>query len=240
MKGMKRKFVSLLVAGLISLMIAATAFAAVWSSSDNFASWSNGGYTVYNDVWGSGAGPQTIWANSYSNWGVTSNQPNTGGVKSYPNSTKEINTQLTSLHSLTSSFNVTVPTSGSSFESAYDIWAGNNAHEIMLWMNKYGAVSPIASSWDANGNPVPAYTNVSVGGHTWNVYKGSNGSNDVFSFVRTSNTNSGTVDVLAILNWIKSKGWIGNEIVNRVQFGFEITSSPNASFTCNSYSVSYS
>jgi hypothetical protein len=28
----------------------------------------NGGYTVRNDVWGSGAGPQTIWANSYSNW----------------------------------------------------------------------------------------------------------------------------------------------------------------------------
>ena len=36
-----------------------------------------------------------------------------------------------------------------------------------------------------------------VGGHTWDVYRGSNGTNAVFSFVRTSNTNSGTVDVLA-------------------------------------------
>lgn len=239
-KGMTRKFSTILIVCLCSLTLAATVFAATWSSSDNYASWSNGGYTVYNDVWGSGAGLQSIWANSYSNWGVTSNQPNTGGVKSYPNSTKVINTQLASLKSLTSSFNVTVPTSGSSFESTYDIWTGNNAHEIMLWMNKYGSVGPIASSWDSSGKPVAEYTNVSVGGHTWNVYKGSNGSNAVFSFVRTSNTNSGTVDILAVLNWIKTKGWMSNEIVNSVQFGFEITSSPNASFTCNSYSVTSS
>ena len=43
---------------------------AVWSSSDRWGTWSNGGYTLYNNVWGSGYGPQTIWANSYSNWGV--------------------------------------------------------------------------------------------------------------------------------------------------------------------------
>jgi hypothetical protein len=237
---LKSKLSLLLIAGLCSLTIAATAFAATWSSSDQYGNWSNGGYIVYNNVWGGVAGSQSIWANSYSNWGVTSNQPNTGGVKSYPNSTRDINTQLGSLHSLSSSFNVSVPTSGSSFVSAYDIWTGNYAHEIMLWMNKYGSVKPIAASWDASGNPVPSYTNVSVGGHTWNVYKGNNGSNDVFSFVRTSNTNSGTVDVLAIMNWIKTKGWMSNEIVNRVQFGFEITTSPNASFTTNSYSVSFS
>ncbi|WP_342669490.1 hypothetical protein [Streptomyces yerevanensis] len=31
-----------------------------------------------------------------------------------------------------------------------------------------------------------------VGGHNWNVYKGTNGSNQVFSFLRTSDSNSGT------------------------------------------------
>ncbi|QGG54967.1 GH12 family glycosyl hydrolase domain-containing protein [Paenibacillus sp. B01] len=230
-------FLSVLIG---SLLLSATAFAAVWTSSAQWGSWSNGGYTVYNNIWGSGAGTQTIWADSYSKWGVTANHPNTGGIKSYPNSTRPINTQLAALSSLKSSFNVTVPSSGSSFVAAYDIWSGNNAHEIMLWMNKQGAVGPIAGSWDSNGNPVANFTNVSVGGHTWNVYKGSNGSNDVFSFVRTSNTSSGTVDVLAILNWCKSKGWMGNEIVNSVQFGYEITSAPNATFTTNSYSVSFS
>jgi hypothetical protein len=47
---------------------------------------------------------------------------------------------------------------------------GGNAYEIMLWMNKQGAVGPIGS----------LQTSVSVGGHSWNVYKGSNGSNQVF------------------------------------------------------------
>ncbi|WP_138494807.1 GH12 family glycosyl hydrolase domain-containing protein [Paenibacillus pinistramenti] len=217
------------------------AFAAAWSSSDQYASWSNGGYTVYNNIWGSGAGYQSIWANSYSNWGVWAQHPDTGGIKSYPNSNKEIGVKLSALKSASSSFNVTVPTSGASFESAYDIWAGsNNAYEIMLWMNYAGGVKPISDNWSAAGDPVPAYTNVSAGGHTWNVYKGSNGSNAVYSFVRTSSTSSGTVDVLAIMNWIKGKGWFGDETLNRVQFGFEITSSPaGLNFTTNSYSVSY-
>lgn len=41
----------------------------------------------------------------------------------------------------------------------------------MVWMNKVGAVGPIPGSWDDDGNPIPEDTNVSVGGHTWNVYK---------------------------------------------------------------------
>lgn len=58
--------------------------AAVWSSSAQYGSWSSNGYTIANDVWGSGAGPETIWANSSSNWGVWSQQPATNGVKAYP------------------------------------------------------------------------------------------------------------------------------------------------------------
>ncbi|HEY4147458.1 MAG TPA: hypothetical protein VGM41_00950 [Chitinophagaceae bacterium] len=219
---------------------------AVWSSSANFASFANGGYTVYNDVWGSGAGPQTIWANSFSNWGVWANHPNTGGVKSYPNSTKNVNKALSSLGSCTSSFNVTTP-AGGAWESTYDIWDNTNANEIMLWMNYTGTstgggnVKPISSSYDASGNAVPAFTNVSVGGSTWNVFKGSNGSNAVFSFLRTTKTNGTTVDVKAILNWIKSKGWFGNITLGNVQFGFEITSSSGGlNYTCNSYSVTAS
>ena len=69
-------------------LVAGPASAATWSSSDRYASWNNSGYTIYNDVWGGGAGPQTVWANSASNWGVWSNQPNTGGIKSYPNVTQ--------------------------------------------------------------------------------------------------------------------------------------------------------
>jgi hypothetical protein len=64
-----------------------------------------------------------------------------------------------------------------------------------------------------------------VGGSTWNVFRGSNGNNQVFSFLRTSNTNSPNVDVLAILRYLQNMGWMGNVTVGDVQFGFEITSS---------------
>ncbi|MBB3111539.1 hypothetical protein FHS18_003607 [Paenibacillus phyllosphaerae] len=238
----KRRFgLSLLLAIVAAISFNANAFAAAWGSSDQWATWSNNGYILYNNVWGSGAGAQSIWANSYSNWGVWAQHPNTGGIKSYPNSTKDINKKLSALSSVKSSFNVTVPSSGASYTTAYDIWAGNYAYEIMLWMNYAGGVKPISYNWDASGNPVPVFTNVSVGGHTWNIYKGSNGSNEVFSFVRTGNTNSGTVDVLAVMNWIKSKGWYSDVVLDRVQFGFEITSSPaGLNFMSNSFSVTSS
>jgi len=212
-------------------LASAPASAAVWNSCDQWANTSLNGYTLYNNIWGSGAGSQCIWANSGTNWGVWANHPNTGGIKSYPNSDKVINKSITSLGSLSSSYNVSVPSSGA-YETAYDIWDTNHKYEIMLWMNKTGAVGPLGTSQG----------NATLGGHTWTVYKGNNGSNDVFSFVRTSNSSSGTVDVLPILKWIKdTKGWFGNVTIGDFQFGFEITSSSGGlNFTVNSESVSSS
>ena len=207
------------------------AHAAVWSSSAQFGSFTTNGYTFNNDVWGSGAGPQTIWVNSSSNWGVWSDQPNTGGVKSYPHDGRTVGIAINSLHSATSSFNVSVPGSGA-FETAYDIWANNNADEIMLWMNKTGAVGPLGS----------LRTTVSVGGYSWALYVGSNGSNQVFSFLDQGSTTSGTVDIRAVLQWLVSHGYFGNGPLNEIQFGWEITSTNNTgeNFVGNNFSISYS
>jgi hypothetical protein len=225
-----RLFVPALALALVLALGATSASAVVWSSTDRFGSWSSGGYTLFNDVWGSGAGPQTIWANSPTNWGVWANHPNTGGVKSYPNISKTAGPALSSLHSVNSSFNVTVPGSGA-YETAYDIWCANNAFEIMLWMNKTGAVGPLGSR----------QTSATVGGHTWDVFRGSNGSNQVFSFVRQGNVTSGSVDILAVLRWLQARGWFGNVTLGQVQFGFEITSSSGGlNFVTNSYSASAS
>ena len=226
-----RRFVSaLLLASALVVILANTAFAAIWSSTAPFGSTTLNGYTLNNDVWGSGAGPQTIWANSGTNWGVWSNQPNTGGVKSYPHSGISMSNSLSSLHSVTSNFNVSVPGSGA-YETAYDIWANGSSYEIMLWMNKTGAVGPIGSY----------QTNVSVGDYNWNVYKGSNGSNQVFSLLNTGSSTSGTVDILAVLKWIEGKGWYGNVTLSQVQFGFEITSaSSGLNFIANTLTVSHS
>ena len=209
-------------------LTAGTANAQVFASSDQWATWSGQGYTVYNNIWGSGAGAQTLWVNSASNWGVWANHPNTGGIKSYPNGTRNINRPISQLGNVTSSFNVSVPTSGVAFTTAYDIWTADHAHEIMLWMNKYGPVGPLGTR----------QTTASVGGHTWDIYRGSNGANQVYSFIRTTNTNSGTVDVRAITQWIRDQGWFGDVTIGDVQLGYEITSSAGGhDFVTNSFSV---
>ncbi|MFF9057125.1 hypothetical protein ACIRPQ_10285 [Streptomyces sp. NPDC101213] len=209
-------------------LAAAPAQAAVWSSCDQWGNTGLDGYTLYNNIWGSGAGSQCVWANSGTNWGVWADHPNTGGIKSYPNAKKVINKSITSLSSLTSSYDVTVPSSGA-HNSSYDIWDTDHDYEIMLWVNKTGPVGPLGTSQGT----------VTLGGHTWNVHKGSNGANEVFSFVRTSNSSSGTVNILPVLKWIKdTKGWMGNETIGDVQFGFEITSSAGGlNFQANSLTV---
>ncbi|MEV7090722.1 hypothetical protein AB0O07_33505 [Streptomyces sp. NPDC093085] len=211
---------------------AAPAQAAIWSSSEQWGNYTTSdNYTLYNNIWGSGAGSQTIWVNSSSNWGVWANHPNTGGIKSYPNAKKVVGRSVDSLSSLRSSYNVTVPSSGA-YNTSYDIWDTNYNYEVMLWVNYTGPVGPLGTSQGT----------LTLGGHTWNVYKGSNGSNQVFSFLRTSNSTSGTVDILPILKWIKdTKGWWGNVTVGDVQFGYEITSSSGGlDFVTNSFSVSSS
>jgi hypothetical protein len=228
------------VATLAGLASATPAHAAVWESCGQWATWSEGGYNLYNNIWGSGAGTQCIWANSHSNWGVTADHPDTSGVKSYPNSERpNIRTRVSAFASLTSSFSVTVP-SGGSYETAYDIWAGRS-YEIMIWMNAQGNVGPWADAYDSSGKPIPRATNVSAGGHTWNAYyNGGVRGRNVISLWRTSNINSGTVDILGCLKWIQSQGWIGDISIEKVQFGFEITSSPGGmAFTMNSYDVTY-
>jgi hypothetical protein len=225
-----RLLVPALALALVLAFAATAADAVAFSSTAKFGSWSSGGYTLFNDVWGSGAGPQTIWANSPSNWGVWANHPNTGGVKSFPNVSKTAGPALGSLHGVTSSFNVTVPSSGA-YETAYDIWLSNNAFEVMLWMNETGPVGPLGSR----------QTTATAGGHSWTVFKGSNGSNQVFSFVRQGNLTSGSVDILAVLRWIEAQGWFGNVTLGQVQFGFEITSSSGGlNFVTNSYSANIS
>jgi hypothetical protein len=204
--------------------------AATWSTSAQYGSTTMGAYGFNNDIWGQGAGPQTLWVNSPTDWGVWSDQPNTGGIKSYPHINYYVGKSLGSLSRLTSSVTTTTP-SGGAWETTYDIWDTNHAYEIMLWANYTGTsagcgnVKPISYNWTAQGCAIPVYTNVNVGGSTWNVYRGNNGNNMVYSFLRTSKTNGPNVDILAIMRYLQNLGWMGNVTVGDVQFGFEITSS---------------
>ena len=55
----------------------------------------------------------------------------------------------------------------------------------MIWLANYNA-GPISAVYNSSGQPVPVASNISLAGHTWNLYSGSNGANNVFSFLPTS------------------------------------------------------
>jgi hypothetical protein len=213
-----------------------------WTSAGKYAERPSAGYVVRNNVWGKGPGPQTIWANSFAQWGVHAAHPETVGIKAYPHAGWEVHRRLSALQRCTSRFAVTVPAAGS-YNSAYDIWCEQHAFEIMLWMNWRGKMGPIARSWDANGKPAVEVTGVTAGGHTWDVYKGTNGTNVVITFLCTSPAATGEVDIKAVLDWIRGRGWFegpahGDVLLDEVQFGWEIAASPGGlDFAVNDFAV---
>ncbi len=199
-------------------------------AAEKFAEFHVDGYAVRNNVWGSGPGPQSLWVAGAGDWGVHADHPDTSGIKAYPHVGRNVDRPLEALARCTSRFAVTVPAAGS-FNTAYDIWCEHHAYEIMLWMNWRGKMGPIARSWDAQGRPAVELAGVTVGGHTWDVYKGTNGQNVVITFLCRSPAAAGSVDVKAVLDWVRARGWFddharGNVLLDEVQFGWEITASP--------------
>src|SRR6516165_187898 len=115
---MKIKHPLRLIATLAALPL--TGLASTWSTTAQYGQYNfSTGYAVNNDVWGSGAGAQTLYVNTSSgsapNFWVYSQQPNTGGIKSYPHMAKNINVSINSLGSLTGSYSV-----GNSLSSGTD------------------------------------------------------------------------------------------------------------------------
>ncbi|MEZ0040281.1 hypothetical protein ABIF68_010651 [Bradyrhizobium japonicum] len=105
----KLKVFAALSAASVAL-VPISAKAPIWSSSAQYGSFSIDGYSWNNDVWGRGAGPQTISVSAVNQWGVWSNQPDTGGIKSYPHEGFNVGKPLSSINTLISNFNQEVPT----------------------------------------------------------------------------------------------------------------------------------
>ncbi len=218
---------------------------ASWCSCEQWGQKTVGQYTYYNNLWGSGPGPQCIWLADSGAWGVASSHPQSDGIKSYPNISVSPQKAISNIQSYSSSFEIVVP-GGGMYDTAYDLWVKGTTSariEIMLWMSHRGGAQPIAQAYDASGAVADA-TNVTVGGHTWNVYYGTNGANDVASFLRTSNTNAATVDIKAILAWLiannrsKYAVFTDSYTLDQVQFGHEITTdSGTQAYVTPSFSV---
>jgi xyloglucan-specific endo-beta-1,4-glucanase len=114
-------------------------------------------------------------------------------------------------------------TSGA-YNVAYDIWLhtsanppsnGGQSDEIMIWLNEAGNPAPAGSTY-ASG--------ISIAGTTWNLWEGNVGW-PVHSYVRTSNTSSAVMNVMAFMGDLVSRGRIPNtRYVTGVQAGIEVRS----------------
>lgn len=82
----------------------------------------------------------------------------------------------------------------------------------MIWLNRQGSIQPIGSR----------VGNTTLAGRTWEVWQGSNGSNNVISYVAPSAISSLNFSVLEFINDVRNRGAITNSwYLTSIQAGFE-------------------
>lgn len=199
-----------------------------WESSNRMAQWTSPGtnFVVRNNMWNCQQNPdpcgkETVWANSYHDWGIqTTQKAGNTAVLSYPD-VQDVLTQpsgsdtpLSSFTTLSSTFKIKMASgSGVDDEAAYDDWLNNWQTEVMIWVDNQGQ-TPAGS---VVAHPV-------IGGQDWTLWAtGTKGNDDnTYSFVRDTNTTSGSVNTLATFKWLATNGWIpASSGVSDDEFGFE-------------------
>jgi len=162
-------------------------------------------------------------------WGACSS----GGLTSTP-------IQVSSLTpgKVTTSWSTTQPGGSNDYDVAYDIWFNRtptttgqpNCTELMVWLNHNGPVQPFGST---------IASNVTVGGHTYNIWEGAQSSWDTISYDMTSGTTSvSNLDVGALAQDAVSRGYLSSSCyLIDVEAGFELWQG-GAGLATNSFSVS--
>jgi hypothetical protein len=211
--------------------------------SDNQACNVGGVYDLYDNQWNCGAstgnscGPESAYgcvnADGTVSWVVTSDQAagNTV-VLSYPAMQENFgkNPLLSSFTTISSTFAETGPHVGI-YEYAYDVWL-NGVHapgstQVLVWVDNYHRVPA--------GSQVATTT---LGAHTYDVWRTADGSSIVLE--SRAPFTSGTVDLLEIVDWTITQGWLSSSsTLGQIEFGVEIASTGGASATYafNAFSI---
>src|SRR3954468_8435114 len=223
--------VGLLAAAAIAGLTVAGPASADTQICDQYGSTTIGGrYVVMNNRWGTSA--QQCINVTTSGFSIQSQQgtgSTSGAPVSYPavfygchytNCSPGTNLpmQVSSISSATSSISYQY-VSGATYDAAYDIWLdpspkkdGVNQQEIMIWFNRQGSIQPIGS----------VVGNATIGGRTWQVGQGSNGSNAVVSYVAPSPISSWSFSVLDFINDTISRSSVTRSwYLTSIQAGFE-------------------
>jgi len=188
-----------------------------------------GRYVVQNNRWGTSA-TQCINVTS-TGFRITTQQgsaPTNGAPLSYPSvflgchytncsPGSTLPMQVSRIRSATSSINYRYV--GGTYNASYDIWLdptpktnGVNQMEIMIWFNRQGSIQPIGS----------VVGTTTIGGRSWQVWRGSNGANNVISYVAPSAITSWSLSVLDFINDVRARGAITTSwYLTSIQAGFE-------------------
>jgi glycosyl hydrolase family 12/cellulose binding protein with CBM2 domain len=160
-------------------------------------------------------------------WGNCS----TGGLTAAP-----IQVSALTAGKVTTSWSTTQTGSGA-YDVAYDIWYNQtptttgqpNGTEMMVWLNHNGSVQPFG---------VQVASNVSIGGHTYNIWYGTQSVWDTVTYEMTSGTMSvSNLDIGTLTQDMVSRGYTKSSwYLIDVEAGFELWQG-GAGLATNSFSV---
>ena len=138
---------------------------------------------------------------------------------------------------VTTNWSTTQPGGSSDYDVAYDIWYNQtptttgqpNGTELMVWLNHNGPVQPFGSE---------VASNVSLGGHTYNIWEGTQSSWDTVTYDMTSGATSVSgLDIGTLTQDMVSRGYTKSSwYLIDVEAGFELWQG-GAGLETNSFSV---
>jgi hypothetical protein len=191
--------------------------------------WGTEDATGQQCIWGTCQDGDTIgWVTSWdwsggSNWVLTYASVVFGWQWGFPVPDTGLPVQLSSGRAVNCGWDFVLAQASGSFNVAYDLWLhdtasppsdGGQTDEIMIWLNTQGEAMP-AGSTTASG--------ISIGGATWTLWEGSAGSWGVFSYVRSDNVTSATLNVMDFLNDLVVRGLLSDtKYLTGVQAGIEV------------------
>ncbi|OJJ68009.1 hypothetical protein ASPBRDRAFT_58604 [Aspergillus brasiliensis CBS 101740] len=204
-------------------------------------------FILYNNLWGedyatSGSectyldydsGNSISWQTSWT-WA--------GGddyVKSYPNAVLNVGAkQLSTITTIPSTWkwsytgdNLKADVSYDAFLSTEDSTTATHEYEIMIWLAAYGGIEPI-------GNADGAIASPTIGGYTWDLYKGPNDWT-VFSFVARETITDFSADLMQFFTYlIDNEGVSSSLYLQTLGAGTEPMTGSDAWFTVSPYTIS--
>ncbi|MGC1377861.1 MAG: hypothetical protein WA821_16635 [Anaerolineales bacterium] len=221
----------ILALALSSVLFFQPAAAATGQICTQYGTTTQGNYVIMNNRWGTSA---TQCINVTTNGFQIVQQDGTGNLSgspvSYPaiyagchysncSPSTNLPMQISAIGSANTSVTVTYPGSGT-YDAAYDIWLNADTNvtgvqdtEIMIWLNHTGSIQPIGSNTGT----------ATLGGHSWAVWTGNNGANNVISY-QSSGITSFSADLKPfLLDAITRGSGYGTTAwyLTSIQMGFE-------------------